>query len=288
MNIRYVVITPARDEEKYIELTIKSILCQSIRPIKWVIVNDGSTDSTEKIIDRYASQNEWIHAIHRNNRGYRKSGGGVMEAFYEAYKILRSDNWNYIVKLDGDLSFAVDYFEKCFMHFHKDSKLGIGGGVIYHNIDGKLRFEKTPQFHVRGASKIYKRECWDAIGGLWPAAGWDTIDEVKANMIGWRTYSFKELPVIHHRYTGSADGLFRDRMKHGVACYVSGYHPLYVLASCVLRLVKKPCFIGSVAIMYGYIKSYINRPARLCDRTYYAYIRAQQLRRLCGMQTIWK
>jgi biofilm PGA synthesis N-glycosyltransferase PgaC len=288
MKIQYVIITPVRDEEQYLESTINSILCQTIRPIEWVIVDDGSTDLTGEIIDRYASQHGWIRSVHRNNRGFRKSGCGVMEAFYEGYKSLIANNWDYIVKLDGDLSFAPDYIEKCLIHFHKDTRLGIGGGVICHNIDGKLKMEDTPRFHVRGASKIYKKECWEAIGGLWPAAGWDTIDEVKANMMGWKTYSFQDLLIKHHRFTGAADGLFRDRVKHGVACYISGYHPLYLVASCFLRLIKRPFIIGSIAIFYGYVKSFINRPGRMHDRKYCAYIRAQQLRRLCGMQTIWK
>ena len=97
----------------------------------------------------------------------------------------------------------------------------------------------NPQFHVRGATKIYRRACWESIGGLWMAPGWDTIDEVKANMMGWKTYSFPELRLIHHRFTGSAEGLLQDRVKHGLACYISGYHPLFMAAKCASRLVQK-------------------------------------------------
>lgn len=211
-----------------------------------------------------------------------------MEAFYAGFGILRSKSWDYIVKLDGDLGFSSDYFEKCFAHFDRDPKLGIGGGDIVHDIEGTMKVEENPRFHVRGATKIYKRECWDAIGGLFPATGWDTIDEVKANMLGWATYAFPELRLHHHRFTGSEDGLFRDRVKHGVACYVSGYHPLFVAASCLRRLTKKPRVTGSIGMMYGFLKSHFTRPPRLNDRSYFAYIRGQQLRRLCGMETIWR
>ena len=286
--MRYAIITPVRDEEQYIEDTIKSVCSQTVRPTEWVIVNDGSSDRTGEVIDRYASEYPWMHTVHRENRGFRKSGGGVMEAFYEGYKILQCKDWDFLVKLDADLTFDVDYFEKCFQHFRLDSELGIGGGEIRHQIEGRLIPEKNPRFHVRGATKIYRRACWEAIGGLWPASGWDTIDEVKANMKGWKTYTFTDLGLFHHRLTGAEEGLIRDRVKHGVACYVSGYHPLFVAASCMRRLTQKPLVIGSFAIMYGFLKSYVTRPLRLKDRSYFAYIRGQQLRRLCGMQTIWR
>jgi biofilm PGA synthesis N-glycosyltransferase PgaC len=288
MNSRYIIITPARDEEKHIESTIESVLHQTILPDKWVIVDDGSSDRTGEIADRYAASHSWIFVVHRNNRGFRKSGGGVMEAFYDGYESIRSKNWDFLVKLDGDLSFAPDYFERCFRHFREDLELGIGGGEIHHLIAGELKLEANPRFHVRGATKIYKRACWDAIGGLWPAPGWDTIDEVKANMLGWKTYAFPELHLLHHRFTGTEEGLVRDRVKHGVACYVSGYHPLYVVASCLRRLSQRPYILGSGGIMYGFLKAHLARPPRLEDRTYLTYIRGQQLRRLFGMQTIWK
>jgi len=285
---RYVIITPVRDEEEHIQATIESVCRQTMLPSVWVIVDDGSTDRTGEIADRAAAQSPWIHVIHRTNRGFRKSGGGVMEAFYEGYNALSCPDWEFLVKLDGDLSFALDYFEKCFVHFQKDPDLGIGGGEIHHDIAGKLQAEVNPRFHVRGATKIYRRACWQAIGGLWPASGWDTIDEVKANMLGWRTHSFPELQLLHHRFTGTEDGLVRDRVKHGMACYVSGYHPLFVMASCMRRITQKPYLVGAAAIMYGFLKAYWNRPPRPEDRSYVAYIRGQQLRRLFGMETIWR
>ena len=285
---RYAIITPVRDEEKFIETTLECVLNQTILPVEWVIVDDGSTDQTGVLLDRYAAWHEWIRVIHRANRGFRKSGGGVVEAFYEGYNSLHSNDWEFIVKLDGDLTFTPEYFEKCFEHFRNEPKLGIGGGEIHHNISGELKLEANPRFHVRGATKIYRKSCWEAIGGLWPAAGWDTIDEVKANMLGWKTYSFPELQLLHHRFTGTEEGLLRDRVKHGVACYVSGYHPLYVAASCLYRISQRPYVIGSAAIMYGFLKAHFTGPPRLEERLYLAYVRGQQLRRLCGMESMWR
>jgi len=186
-DIQYVIITPVRDEALYIEKTIESVASQTIKPVEWVIVNDGSTDDTGKIIDQYSKNYPWMHIIHRENRGFRKSGGGVIEAFYDGYNSLKSKDWDFIVKLDGDLSFKQDYFEGCFERFRANPKLGIAGGTICHLINGILKPEKNPQFHVRGATKIYRKVCWDAIGGLIKAPGWDAVDEVKANMLGWHS-----------------------------------------------------------------------------------------------------
>jgi biofilm PGA synthesis N-glycosyltransferase PgaC len=287
-DVKYVIVTPARDEQNHIAATIASLASQTILPTEWIIVNDGSTDETGSIIEEHAARFRWIHIIHRCNRGFRKAGGGVVEAFYDGYRAILTRDWEFLVKLDGDLTFPEDYFEKCLDHFRSDPQLGVGGGEIYHDVGTRLKLESTPHFHVRGATKIYRRACWEAIGGLLAAPGWDTIDEVKANMLGWRTHSFSDLHLLHQRPTGTADGLLRDSMKHGVVCYVSGYHPLFFLASCLRRLLKKPYLIGSIAMCYEFLKAYITHMPRVDDAGMIEYLRAQQLRRLCGLKTIWK
>lgn len=287
-DLKYVVVTPVRDEEKHIESTIQSVMRQTLVPVEWIIVDDGSSDKTAEIVKRYAASTPWMRLVQRPNRGSRKSGGGVIEAFYDGYNTLQRRDWEFIVKLDGDLTFSCDYFEKCFRHFEDDPKLGVGGGDIYHDIDGASKVESNPKFHVRGATKIYRRACWEAIGGLLKAPGWDTIDEVKANMLGWKSYSFNELHLIHHRLTGTADGLFRDRVKHGLACYISGYHPLFLVASCLKRLMQRPYVTGSVAMGYGFLKGYWTHVPRVNDTQLIRYLRTQQLRRLVGQETIWR
>jgi glycosyltransferase involved in cell wall biosynthesis len=285
---KYVVISPVRDEEAFLRFTIESMLAQTIRPAEWIIVNDGSSDATAAIIDEYAAQHPWIRAVHRGNRGFRKAGGGVVEAFNDGYRSLTTDDWQFVVKMDGDLTFEPDYFEKCLNNFHGDPRLGIGGGVICYIENGVKRIEFCPEFHVRGATKIYRRECWDAIGGFWPAPGWDTMDEVKANMLGWGTRSFPDLHLHHHRYTGTADGIWAGMVKNGRANYVCGYHPLFMMVKCFLRLLKRPYFIGSVGLLYGFLSGYLKHIPQVNDVQTIGFLRRQQLGRLWGRETIWR
>jgi len=282
LDIRYVVITPVRDEARYIEKTIASVTSQTILPLQWVVVDDGSTDGTGEILDDYACKTPWIEVIHRNNRGYRASGGGVIEAFYTGYSAISDSRWDYIVKLDGDLSFASDYFERCFRIFESEASLGIGGGTICRLENGQLKVDSVgdPPFHVRGATKIYRRECWEAVSPLLEAPGWDTMDEVKANFRGWTTRTFSDLELIQHKPTGAADGNWRNCFKNGRANYITGYHPLFMLAKCIRRAAKMPFLYESAALLAGYWSGYLKGVPRAPDKEAIQYLRQQQIRRL--------
>jgi biofilm PGA synthesis N-glycosyltransferase PgaC len=285
---KYVVITPARDEAEHLERTIRSVVAQTVQPAQWIIVNDGSGDETGEIIDRFARQHSWITARHRRNRGYREPGGGVVKTFYDGYEQIHVQDWELLVKLDADLSFDPNYFERCILEFERDPKLGIGGGAIYHEVNGHLELEKNPAFHVRGATKMYRRACWETLGGLVQAPGWDTIDELKANMLGWSTRSFLDLRVSHSRFTGAAEGAWRDCIKNGRANYVTGYHPLFMSLKCLRRLVKRPYLFGSIGLMWGFVSSYWNGSPRIEDPRLLRYTRDQQLRYLFLQESIWR
>jgi glycosyltransferase involved in cell wall biosynthesis len=288
MTLKYVVITPVRDEEAYLRLTIESMIGQTIRPAEYVVVNDGSKDKTGQIIDEYACKYSWIRAVHRKDRGFRKVGGGIIEAFNSGLEMVACKDWDFLSKMDGDLSFDPDYFEKCFEYFRKNPRLGVGGGYLYHTANGKRELEVNPLFHVRGGVKIYRRACWEAIGGLWVGPGSDTLDDVKANMLGWTSRSFPELLIHHHRVTGSAYGLWGAAVKDGRADYVSGYHPLFVLGKSLARLPRKPYILGSLGLLWGHIKCRLNGMRRVNDPQLVKYLRQQQMARLLGRETIWK
>ncbi len=271
-----------RDEEDYIEYTIESVISQTTLPLEWIIVNDGSRDNTGAIVESYAEKYPWINVRHLPDRGSRKAGGGVIEAFYKGYDTLKFKDWDFIVKLDGDLSFQADYFEKCFSYFAHASTLGIGGGTVCFLRNGALGVESAgdPKFHVRGATKIYRRACWDAIGGLLAMTGWDTLDEVKANMLKWRTQTFFNPKLRHHRYTGGADGAWKDWVKNGRANYMVGYHPLFMLGKFIRRLTRRPLLVSSLGLMFGFLSGYFARIPRSTEKEVIAYLRKQQLRKL--------
>jgi len=287
---RYIIVSPVRDEERYIELTLESVICQTMKPILWVIVNDGSTDGTGKILDRYALKYSWIKVVHRRNRGYRAAGSGVISAFNAGYARIDIDNWDFIAKMDGDLSFDPDYFEKCFSAFANDDTLGIAGGTILNNRGGLLVVDSDgdPPFHVRGATKIYRRSCWDKINPLIQAPGWDTIDEVKANFYGWTTRTSRDIKLIQHKPTGGADGNWRNWFKNGLANYVTGYHPLFMLAKCMKRAFQQPVFIASAALFLGFYSGYWQKMPRVQDRAVIRYLRKQQLRYMLRLPSIYE
>lgn len=286
--IRYVIISPVRNEESNLARTIDSVTSQSLQPSEWIIVNDGSTDRTGEIADGYAQRHDWIRVCHRANRGFRKAGGGVVDAFNDGYRDLRTDDWDFIVKLDGDLSFSPEYFESCLRAFEEQDTLGIAGGTICNVINGKTYPEICPAFHVRGATKIYRRACWEAIGGFWPAPGWDTMDEVKAQRLGWATRTLPDLQVLHHRPTGKNDGTWGAGFKNGRANYICGYHPLFMFLKCVRHLGTKPYLIRSTALFFGFLTGYLTGIPQVNDRATINYLRRQQLRKLMGRETIWQ
>ena len=288
MCTNYIVITPVRNEEEFLPHTIASMVRQSILPREWVIVNDGSQDRTGEIIAEASRQHSWIREVDRADRGFRKWGAGIIEAFYGGFHATNCKDWQLMCKLDGDLSFEPTYFESAFRKFAENPKLGIGGAMLYHLDGGVKRLETHPLFHVRGGTKIYKRECWDAMGGLWVGPGSDTLDDVKANLLGWNSASFPDLLMHHHRWTGASFGKWGGISKNGKTDYVSGYHPLFFLGKCAKRLFERPYLLGSCALAYGYLAAWLGKMPQVDDPQLIKYLQQQQLAKLMGRETIWK
>lgn len=286
---RYIVVTPVRNEKDNLPRTIESFVAQTIRPERWVIVDDGSTDGTSEIVDAAAAEHDWIVAVHRADRGCRKPGTGVIEAFYDGLERLHGVAFDFLVKFDADLAFAPDYFERCFERFAQDERLGIGGGAICRQDASGLVIESQsdPAFHVRGATKIYRRECWEQLGGLIKAPGWDTVDELRANMLGWRSLTFADLKIHQLKDTGSADGNWRNWVKNGAANYNSGYHPVFMAAKCVRRLARRPYLVGGSGLAWGYFKHWIRRAPIPLEPELVRYVREQQMNRLLGRASLW-
>jgi biofilm PGA synthesis N-glycosyltransferase PgaC len=276
---RYIVITPVKDEARFIEKTIQSMINQTIRPVVWVIVNDGSTDDTEAIVKRYITQNPWIKLINNQDKGPRQRGKGVIKCFYIGYRTL-TEEYDYIVKLDGDISFESSYFESLLEKFNSDPQLGIAGGGLYESQDGKTWILYTTKDHVRGAIKMYRRACFDAIGGLVQSMGWDGIDEWKALSLNWKVRSFLEYSVYHYRFTGAATGYLKSWIEQGDGAYRMGYHPLYMIARGVWHMKDHPYVIGGIAMIIAYFLGWLRQDEILVDHEVRDFVQRTQLRKL--------
>jgi glycosyltransferase involved in cell wall biosynthesis len=284
----YIVITPIRNEEEFLPLTLASMFAQTAKPQQWILVNDGSTDGTGKLIDQAAATHPWITVVHRADRGSRQAGSGVIAAFYDGYRAISGNNWDYVVKFDGDLSFDSSYFELCLEEFIADKALGIAGGTCCKLIQGKKipEFTGEPPFHVRGPTKIYRRACFEAIGGLIQSPGWDTVDLIKANMLGWKTRTFPHIQLIHHRATGGAYGSWANYTKNGLANYITGYHPIFMACKCARRMLRDLNMEG-LGLWWGFMKGYLRRIPQIADLAMIRYLRQQQWRALTFRKNIW-
>jgi glycosyltransferase involved in cell wall biosynthesis len=280
MKSRYVVVTPARDEEDTLPHTIESMRNQSIPPTRWIIVDDGSTDRTLEIARQAEAELPWLEVMTRSNRGHRALGGGVVDTFDEGYARLADIEWDFVVKLDADLSFEPDYFERLLTLFDEKPRLGMASGKTYLMENGQKRIEWCHDEHVRGPAKMYRAECWREIEGLVAVRGWDMIDETRAQMRGWETRSYTEIELIHHRpIDGRQSNVLSSRYKMGELYHFLGYHPLYHLARSLRSAVQDfPILIGGIALLLGYVSAALRRHPRY-DEEYVRFVQKKQMQR---------
>jgi len=257
--MKIVIITPVRNEEKYISTTIKCMLEQTLRPVEWIIVNDGSTDNTEKEINRFLYKSSFIRLVSIKNRGYRKPAKGVIETFYQGFKKVESNDYDILAKFDGDLKFPPDMLEKISYAFRNDEKLGITGGVRYErkSKNGPFRKVLVPKGFVGGPFKFYRKMCFDDIGGLIKRAGWDGVDTIKAQMNGWATGEIDSLKIIHLKPTGTSkgEGLIKAWEKYGDVSYYMGGYIWYFLLRVFLRSLEGRSPRVGYYMINGYLKS---------------------------------
>ena len=278
----YVIISPVRNEAAYIEKTIRSVAVQTVKPLEWIIVNDGSKDETANLIKKYMPECPWIRLVEKEDRGFTQVGKGVIEVFNRGYENISRNNWDFIVKLDCDLSFTEGYFEKLINEFAVDGVLGICGGTSFAVENGTRVEEKMPIFHPCAAARIYSRKCFEEIGGLIEALGWDTIDLLRAQMRGWTTKRIPHLELSHYRRMSSRNGLWEGKLRTGRNFFITGYHPLFLVARSIYRLKEKPYLIESLGVMAGYLKAMLKGESLVVSMEERAFLRRQQMRRLVG------
>ncbi len=277
----YIIISPVRNEEKFIKRTIIAVISQSVLPAEWIIVNDGSTDKTGKIVKSYQKDYPWIKLIDKKDRGFTQVGRGVVEAFYEGFKYMLR-NWDFIVKLDCDVDLNKDYFASLLKAFEYDKYLGIAGGTSYTLAGNRLVEEKMPTFHPWAGARMYRKKCFEEIDGLLESLGWDTIDLLRAQMRGWRTVRFNNFKIIHLRLMSSRKGLWEGKLRTGRNFYITGYHPIFLIFRCIYRMFQKPYFIESFGVFCGFLGALLKREPLVVSYEEKMFLRKQQIRRLYG------
>lgn len=281
---RYCLITPCRNEALHAASTLESVCHQSITPALWVIVDDGSSDDTPNILEHYARKYSFIKIIKRSDRGHRQVGAGVIEAFNEGLASVDLQQFDYLCKLDLDLILPGRYFETLIDRMEANPRLGTcSGKPFYRNSNGKLISEQCGDENSIGASKFYRCECFEEIGGFVSGLMWDGIDCHRCRMLGWNTISWDDAEVRfeHLRPMGSSQkSMWHGRKRHGQSQYFMGYSTTYAVASAIFRVGSRPWFIGSTAMLWGYLSSHFSGAPRYQDEQFVQYLHQYQWRAL--------
>lgn len=280
MPPRYLLVTPCRNEAEFARITLDSVCAQSLSPARWVIVDDGSSDATPQILAEYAARHDFIQIVRREDRGERSVGPGVIEAFYAGYESVAAGDYDYVCKLDLDLDLPRRYFELLIERMERDPRLGTCSGKPYfRSAAGELVSEACGDEMSVGMTKLYRRSCFEAIGGFVRAVMWDGIDCHRCRMLGWKAASYdeRELSFVHLRPMGSSQkSLWTGRVRHGAGQYFMGTGPLYMLASAVFRMSRPPYLSGGLGMLFGYVASWLRRRERYPEREFRRFLARYQ------------
>lgn len=284
-NSSYVLITPARNEEAFIEKTIASVVSQTILPAKWVIVSDGSTDRTDDIVRAYTSEHPWMKLIRMPGHSDRNFASKVF-SFNAGYKEVRDTSYDIIGNLDADLSFEKDYFGYLLDQFAQDPQLGVAGTPFTEEAAGLYDYRFANIEHVSGGCQLFRRKCFEAIGGYLPikGGGIDWVAVTTARMKGWKTRTFTDRVAFHHRKMGTGKGgVLAAKFRLGREDYYLGSHPLWAFLRALYQMRYRPYVLGGFFILLGYAVSAargIDRPVPAELVTFY---RGEQMERLRDM-----
>lgn len=266
-SLKYVIVSPVKDEERFVQFTLQSVTGQTLKPVLWLIVDDGSRDKTPEIVSNYIEFHQFIRLVRNPRAGLRQTGSAVIRAFNFGFESIRDTAYDFIVKLDCDLSFEPDYFEKIFKRFIADPKLGIASGIyLEQDRTGAWKPVTMPAYHAAGACKVIRRECFEDIGRFIVAAGWDTVDEIRAKSCGWKTGHVQDLCMKHHKPEGSGIGFIKTSIMHGEIYYLTGGSRLFFLFKVLHRVSAKPYVLRALALLVGYMRALFRQKVPLVTK----------------------
>jgi glycosyltransferase involved in cell wall biosynthesis len=287
---RYALVSPCRNEAQYMRRTLDSVLAQTVPPALWVVVDDGSTDDTPKILAEYAAKNPCLKVVTRADRGKRAVGPGVIEAFYTGLDSIRMDDFDFVVKLDLDLDIPKTYFETMIRRMADNPRLGTCSGKPYfpHPATGELVSEACGDEMSVGMIKFYRVPCFQQIGGFVREVMWDGIDCHRCRMLGWIAASWDEPDIrfIHLRPMGSSQqSMWTGRKRHGFGQWFMGTSLPYMTASALFRMTRHPLLVGGLGMLVGYLEAMLKGAPRYNDLPFRAFLRRYQWRCLVQGKT---
>lgn len=300
-QLKYVLVTPARNEGALIELTIRSVIAQTVLPRKWIIVSDGSTDNTDEIVRRYTRDYDWIELVRLPQRPERDFAGkaGAFNAGWLRLAALNSQpatSWDLIANLDADITFGPDYFEFLLRQFRANPLLGVAGTPFVEDRDRLDQHSYAHQFsnsvHVSGACQMFRRQCFEEVGGYAPlkAGAIDWVAVTTARMKGWETRTFTEKLCFHHRQLGvgsGSPGKLPMSFHYGRKAYLVGGHPLWEYSRGLFRTWERPFILGGLSFIAGYTCAALTRSERVVSQELMGFHRAEQMARLRRVFTGW-
>ena len=280
-TLKYVLVTPARNEAQFIELTIRSMIAQTHPPLRWVIVSDGSTDGTDEIVGKFLADHKWIELVRMPERKERHFAGKV-HAFNAGYDRVKELEFDVIGNLDADVSFGPDHFEFLLARMAENHRLGLGGAPFR---EGNFQYDYryTNIENVWGGCQLFRRECFEEIGGYVPlkGGGIDHVAVLSARMHGWQTRTFTERVCQHHRVMGTAlHGGLKARVRQGQKDYTMGNHPLWQAFRVIYQMKQRPYMIGGLALGWGYVRSMLCRLEIPLSKEIVEFVRGEQMQRL--------
>lgn len=280
--LTYALVTAARNEAQFIDQTIQSMIDQTLRPQRWIIVSDGSTDETDEIVSRYAKIHNWIELL-RAHPDSQRNFGSKAKAVMAGYGRLAELEFDCVGNLDADITFEPDYYQRVLEKFEQNPNLGLAGGFRMDKCGGQFVPVKCATNSVGGPYQLFRRACFDKIGGYMSLkyGGIDAVAEISARMNGWEVRSFPELVAHHHRCTGTAGrSIWAAGFRAGTRDYLIGYHPLFETARCLGRLSERPYVIYSLIVLSGYFWAAIQRKKRPVPQKFVNFLQSEQLNRL--------
>jgi biofilm PGA synthesis N-glycosyltransferase PgaC len=277
----YSVVSPVRDEADYLDVTAASMVAQTQRPLRWVIVDDGSTDDTRSIAEKWAAEHPWITVVAAERKHERARGAPIVAAFKRGLRELdvRPD---VVVKLDGDLFLPAHYFEWVCSVFDRDPRAGVVGGTVWMPADGRWRLDYGKTSHnVHGVAKAYRYDCLDEIGGLQESMGWDGIDEYAARARDWHVHALGELSILHYKPRGSKQRPLQARWEEGRGNAFMGYRWQFMLLRAGYRgLVERPRILSGLALLAAYLDARLRRLPQVADPGAISELRREQAQRM--------